>query len=401
MKQMKTAAALAIAAITMLAACGKEQVETPEIPDGKTSVWINFAYPDNARTRAEGALVTGKTAAFKPGHIIFTDATGQIITHVTIGKMITGVSSFTMDQLNNPAGSEVVVQNIPANVSRCYILSNDTAAKLGGASGFDTSLKGSNISSLLAASINVNNMNNNMGDLENVPMYGVGNVTVSPANSSTASAHTKYNAEVNVQINSLASHLQIKQFSVKDETINGNTYAITSYTVNGIYLNNVNPGMTVSGNLDTAVDNLSQPSNYSSAAGTTYAPTGSLSKMRDENNTVAQTRTMVAAPSAGAWGYNLFPQTTVPSIIVKLSSVTFTTNGANPQTIPGIQWLTISAFKENGTPVTSFKANQIYTLSDIKFKYSDLSTIPNAKKIDVLVKVTMFDWLNHEIVWGK
>lgn len=399
MKQMKTAAALAIAAITTLAACGKEQIETPEVEDGNTSAIISLAYP--AKTRAAGPAVDTQTAEFKPGHIFFTNAAGKILVHVTVGKTppISGVTSYSLNDLTNPAGSEVVVANIPSSATRCYILSNDDGAKI---NGLNTDMKGKYISTILNATVHAININDNTGGLSNAPIFGVGSVVSSAPNSTTATNHTHYTAEVNVQLNSLVSHLQIKKISAKEELVGGDKFAITAFNVDGIYLNKVNPRMTIKGDLTTAIDNLSDPANYSSStSGSAYYSTGALYRLSDEPRLIASGLPLAVSPSQGAWGYNVFPQTEVPSIIVKLSNVKYITNGTNEQTIPGNMWLTISSYKEGSVPVTSFKANQIYTLSDIKFALSDLTAVPNTKQINVNVKVTMFDWVNHELVWGR
>jgi hypothetical protein len=404
MKNFKTIAAL-FAATVMLASCGKESVETPAGGDGTTSVKIGISYPEGAETRAVGpALADDYQATFKPGHIFFTNASGVIDTHVTVdaATAISGVTNFTTNELTT---GEVVVTGISSTASMCYIISNDVAAKLAG-TGITSNQKGNNISTILDDLFSVSNMQDATGNISNVPMYGVGNVQGAPANSATSVNNTSYTALVNVQIQSLASHLQIKQLTAVSVTNpDSKVYAITDYTVDGIYINNVNPTMTVDSTFpaNSIVNNGSVVGNYVTTSGSTYftgtPSTGSLAGLADEGTIT--TTALVAAPTTGYWAYNVFPQTDVPHIIVKLSGVKYTVDGGAVQTIPGNQWLTIAKYKEGTTPVTAFAADQIYTLNNIQFDYNDLTIVPEASTLDVNVTVTMFKWNNHDLDWDN
>lgn len=212
-------------------------------------------------------------------------------------------------------------------------------------------------------------------------------------------------------INSLASRIQIGKFTSENVTVGSpaTTIAITGYTLEGIYINNVNPAMTVSSTFPIAnpiVDNGSTPSNYVTTTGSAYfATTGSLAGLADEPARATTTGVVTPATSTNVWAYNVFPQSSAPHIIVKISDIDYTINGVAQSTITADKWLTIDSYKKAGaTPVelvSSFVANNIYTLSDIKFNFNDLTDTPYTTTVDVNVEVEMFKWEEHQLEWDN
>jgi hypothetical protein len=167
--------AATLAAVVMLASCGKEETGKPVDGDGTTSVKIEFSYPDSPATRAEGAPVgNGTDGVFKPGHIFFVTGTGQIDTHVGVGTTVTpstaGSVKATIEDLTKATGSEVVINGVSSAAVNCYILSNDAVLQTSDA--ISGNLEGTNISQVLAKVFPVNKLNTAAGDVANVPMYG-------------------------------------------------------------------------------------------------------------------------------------------------------------------------------------------------------------------------------------
>ncbi len=416
MKKIRTIAAFALAAMITLASCSKNE-NTGQNEDGTVSVKISFNYPDETPdTRVEGAAATAGTASFKPGHILFVTGSGLIDKHVGVYATTgtAGSEQVTIADLTNAAGSEVVISGISSSASTCYILSND-APVFSGANAITGNLEGQNISQLFSKQISVNAINNASGTLDSVPMYGTG--TVSPGTGSTATDETPYTATVSVNINSLASRIQIGKFTAQDFTPNSSVPAdvvkIKSFTVDGIYINDTYSEMNVASAVIATgpqVDNGSTIANYSKTVGTTdYTTTSGIAHMlADEPFKVAAGTPLAATPTLAYWTYNVFPKGT-PDIVVKLSNITYTitTGGVEGslqylQSNSGIQWLTIDSYKKaDNTALGDFEANNIYTLANIPFDFSDLTDVPYTTTLDVLVSVTMFDWVDVPISWNN
>jgi hypothetical protein len=414
MKKITKLAALAFAATAMLAtSCSKEDTTNGGNPDGTASVMISFSMPEGAPgSRAEGAAATAGEASFQPGHVLFVTGSGMIDTHVTIGKSapISGVTNFTIAQLTTD--ENVVVEGVSSSATKCYILSNDIAAKIGGATGITSNLKGQNISKVLGMEIAVNNMNNSPSTLENVPMYGMGDVDIDDAGTTTEGSKP-YTATVVVGINSLASRIQIGKISAKDYAPTGTTdvIKIKSFTVDGIYINYTYDKMTPASVVAAApeIDNGSTVANYLKTGTTDYSATGTAAMLADEPALAAAiVGTFLTAdqtPATNYWAYNVFPKG-IPHIIVKLSNITYTVTSnsieGDVQTITGNQWLTIDSYKKSdNSPLAAFEANNIYTLADIAFDYSDLTDVPETKSLAVLVNVEMFDWVETPLLWNN
>jgi hypothetical protein len=412
MKNFKTIATLSVATAMLATSCDKESVVDGGNGDGTTSVRISFSMPDPAKTRAEGdGAATGVEATFQPGHIFFVTGSGMIDTHVTIGKStpVSGVTNFTVAELTTD--KNVVVEGVSSSATKCYILSNDIASQIGSATGITSNLKGRNISQVLKMQIAVNNMNNNPSTIANIPMYGVGDVDVDDAGT-TAVGGKAYTATVEVAINSLASRIQIGKLSARDYTPAGSSdvVKIKSFTVAGIYINNTYDKMTPASVVATTgveIDNGSTVTNYSKTGTTDYSATGTAGMLADEPARaavyVSGVLTADQTTATKFWAYNVFPKG-IPHIIVKLSNVkyTITTGGVEgaERTITGNQWLTIDSYtKSGGSVLTAFEANNIYTLGDIAFNYSDLTDVPETTSLDVLVTVDMFDWLDTPLIW--
>lgn len=416
MKNIKSMAALALAATVMLASCGKEEVGGGNDGDGTTSVKIALSYPENTNTRAEGSAATAGEASFKPGHILFVTGSGLIDTHVTVGKTtpISGVTNFTLAELTESiTTSEVVVEGVSSSATACYILSNDEAV-FTGTDALSGSLEGTNISQVLAKVMAVSAMLDDTAPLDQIPMYGTG--TVSTATTGTTTGGKAYTATVDVPISSLGARLQIGKISAADYTpANGDVVKITAFTVDGIYLNNVNPTMSVAGTLGAIVENGATVTNYTKAGTTPYSTTGSLTTLVDEPALAAADASGVLTAdqttATNHWVYNVFPQANVtgsapvnliPHVIIKLSGVKYKINDGAEVAITPSQWLTVTTYKDAANaPVEAFAANNIYTLNDIAFDFSDLKDIPYATDLDVLVTVQMFDWVNNDISWNN
>lgn len=403
MKQFKVMVAAALVGLVM-ASCAKDnEISKDDTLTGKTSVKIQLVY-GHTDTRADGAAIADKTNLdFTEGHIFFATSSGTIDKHIGVGNSAGSIQVSKTDL----KGGEVVVEGLSGSATRCYILFTDVNAKIGSSTGITGDLRGKDISTIKSMVIPVGNINDASGAVANVPLYGEGVVeVVSPDKTSGGS---DYNAKVSVTINSLAARLQIGKISAKVYNYtndSGNqTVTIDAFTVGGIYINNFHQDMTVGSTAGTIIDGADNAGKYSTAAGTSYATGGIGEKLCDVLKTAA-TGSPLAVAANGVWAYNLFP-TTVPHIIIELTNVKYTDSATGTQiTIPS-QFIAVQSFKyapghaNAGEVVTNFAANNIYTLSDIQFNFTNMVHSPYEKTMDVLVEVQMMKWLNNGIVWNN
>lgn len=404
MKQFKVMAAVAVAGLTMLASCAKDNDKLQN--DGTTSVGIQLLY-DQGNTRAPGAAVSGTLTATN-GHIFFADAAGTINTHVGVGNTAGNVQI----SLSDLTTGEAVITGVSSQATKCYILMNDANAKIGTATGITTSLKGMNIETAVQLlSITVNNINDATGAVANVPLYGSGDVA--PATGTTTGLKP-YTAKVKVQMNALASRFQIGKITGVTKTYTDassvvHNVTIDDFTVEGIYINNFQSTYTIKNGGTSVIDGSNVPAAYSTTTGTTsYTSGGVGEKLADYVNTAASSGSVT--PTLAYWAYNVFPSTTVPHIIIKLSEVKYTDDANNVQQTVTDQFLTVSSFKYSashsepalqGQPVTSFLVSNVYTLGEIKFDYTHLTTVPYDTPMDVLAEVEMMSWVQNPIDWNN
>ena len=411
MKRFNARALAAIVALSALMSCDKEDKKGID-PGGEFSR-VKFQLSYGQGTRAEADLVAhDELLVLQAGHIFFTEANGKIGLHVGIVETAGSGPGAKQVVLSEVKNGEAVIEDVPVSVKKCYILSNDALAKIGGTGGITGNLTGQNISAVQAMTAVVPDLNTASGDVSSVPLFGVGNIA---PGSGTTAGNKPYDASVNVQINALASRIQIKKLSgvvydYKDASNADQTITIDEFTVEGIYINNYYPSMTVNSTWPQAIVNNGQTvANYASTGSTTYASTGSGYKLSD-NPALASTN-KIAAPAGGkVWAYNVFPTpaatvASVPHIVIKLSQVKFTDSAVTGQQTVQNQFLSIASIKKQGTSpaqvIDSFAANNIYTFDDIRFDYTKLSPVPETDKLDVWVTVQMMKWQNNAVDWNN
>lgn len=409
MKQFKVMAAVALAGL-MMASCAKDNGnEGNGTPSTESKVKIQVVYNhSNGGTRADANKIAHETDLdFTVGHIFFAESNGLINTHVGIDNSAGSVQVSKADLI----GGEAVIEGISTNATKCYIVMTDAAAQIGSTTGITGNLKGSNISVVKAYAIEVGNINNADGDVANVPLYGEGDVA---ADVDQTAGGKDYTSSVEVEINALASRLQVGKISAKVYTypvgsVNaGETVTIDAFTVEGIYINNFYEEMTVGSTAGTVIDGGDDATAYTTAGSTDYSSGGVGEKLTDQLAIPASNTPLAVVPATKqVWAYNLFPGASVPAVVIKLSEVKFTDSTNSTQTTVTNQFLTVKSFKyapghaDAGDDVAAFVANNIYTLSDIQFDYTDLTSVPYEETMTTLVTVDMMKWLDNEIVWNN
>jgi hypothetical protein len=390
----------AVAAILAVSSCVKDVKS--ESGDESSSVRIQVTYPVNTETRAEGTPVAnGEKLEVRAGHIFFLDK-GTIIKHVGIGNE---AGSYQVSLTDLKSG-EAVISGVTTSATECYIISNL-------ATGIDLSgdLEGKSLADELnKIDVMAGDINNSNGDVSTVPMHGQGNVDALDANPTTTTGK-KYQAKVSLTLQTIASRLQIgKIVGVTD--IQGT--AINSFTMSGIYLNVIDTRIVgwgdnylgTNGGRRTLLENKKSVSDYTPSA---YGQKNAACLMEDLSTKPAVTGPGGSlSPSPGkVWAYNLFcPR--VPHIVIHFAEVKYQ-KGSFPEVTLTNQYITIRNFKYSkdsnghymGDPVTEFKPDNVYTIDEIVFNRSHLSSIPEQEAVDVFVSVTPVTWADNEIEWSE
>jgi hypothetical protein len=386
-----------------------------------SAIRIRLHYDGSADTRAQGPIIADQTQLeMGPGHIFFTDAAGRIVHHVGIvdgevGVPYTGAGSEGVSLADLRENGEVIEQ-VSLSARKCVIVSRDALGGIAEGSGFTGNLEGTNISEVKEAMADVSDMNITTGDdagsVATVPLFGEGDIV--PA--SGTENGKDYNAAVSVTMNSVASRVQIRQISAAttpteiDEE-SSRTMTITGFTVEGIYINNYYEQMALGAQRVSEGDpvhNGTGVANYVSTSGIYFQSTGTGYNLADAVGAGDDGNVVALSGDGRGWVYNLFPTpvsnaSAVPHIVIRLSSVTVVDSSAPDTPVTyNDQFLTIGSIRDAASKaeIVQFDRNYLYTLGNIEFSFANLSSIPEAQSIDVLVSVTMMKWNNRDVEWN-
>ncbi len=434
MKMMRTI--LAVALVLSLAACSDESGRgTNEGRHDVEAVKVAVSYPQSTALRSVADPVADQEPMkLVTADIFFTDGDGVILKHVGVGND-NGSVQFSV---KNVEDGNAVVRGMTNLMVKCYIVANfePATAPIDG----DMAVGGANISTVLAKTMTVDDINVTDGSVTKLPLLGEGSVTFvnpdkSPVNGTSPDGQ-QYGGVVNVTLNSLATRLQIGKITAEDFILTEDdddnpgtpeivvrTVSVKEFEVEGIYINHFYPAEPI-GTAGPAsaslVDNGQDEANYL-ATGATYSTPG-LGDMMHDNPAYAVatddagTLTLLAgAELAGppatpkVWAYNLMPGVP-PHVIIRFSKLVITdSSNSNPteeidMSEDGSKPLFISAkgfLDSNNERVNAFAVNNVYTLDNIAFNWSDLAEVPEDESLNVQVNVTMMKWKDNPITWEK
>ncbi|MDR2937038.1 MAG: hypothetical protein LBU80_06855, partial [Rikenellaceae bacterium] len=319
MKTLKTIIITCGAILVSLASCQKEDKLTPD-REGDGSVKIQINYPES--TRAEGAKVAnGVPLTLKAGHIFFTSASGVIDRHIGIETIAGGSPTIGSEQVTiaNITAGEAVIDGVSRFATQCYIIC--------GVSTITGNQEGGNISVILANNVTVTDINDATATVNNVPLYGSGEVILGAG--TTGGTGTSYGASVDIQLGTPVSRLQIGGITAIPYTSGGGDVTnITSFTVAGIYINNTYTQMPLTSAIPSATYLLNAgqvAANYAiSGAGMYVGPAAKLTDQLSGAGATGGTGVPVRPTTGAVWAYNVLPLT-IPHVIIHLSSVTYQT----------------------------------------------------------------------------
>lgn len=374
--------------------------------NGDNSIHMRIALPNS--TRAVGEHVTNNALSVKPGFIYFT--AGNIIKKVVKMQAADATNSNEVKIADLTSSNGATITGVPASVDKCHIFANIPAGTQTAMAGITV---GSDISAVKNLSMDVTAMYDTAENgVANVPQWGAGDVTkVNPGADNESFTTT-------VQLHAIGARLQVAKIS--SANIAGTPEKdITSFVVEGIFVNNYYPTMHTDCTFDgiTIANNGSSANDYDTAAGKAYETLGGAladvaftTGLRPAGTVAAPAQITLPDGSTAnrVWGYNVWPtdnvwtptgaaKETLPHIVIRLNDIEVNGGQANAAnggyTITEPRFLTVKGLKEaNDAVITAIKNGTAYTFTDIVFTFDNITTVPEEATINGIVKVEPIAW---------
>lgn len=357
MKNFKYAILIASVIIVGFGSCSSN--DESGVVDNSITKSVYLKISGDPTTYAEGAsIANGSTVGFSSGELFFVNGSGAILDHYTISSAESANKNINLTTLT---GTGVNLSNLPGGISDVHIVGNVPT-------GITLPTTG-NISAVKATILGVATQSN----ITKVNLYGTDKLTNTSEN--------KYTAVVSLK----PTVARIELVNIKAGGV------ITSFQVDGIFIDNYYAQGKVDGNIGTITSNGTTPSSF--IDGSTEYPVSLNPSIYDWYASGLPTNSLVAAPATGVWGYNLFATeagSDVPRIIIRLSNI-LTNDGS---TITSPQFVTVKGLKEGSTSLTKIVAGKVYSIAanTLVVNESVITPKPNQSTIEVGVKVTLATW---------
>lgn len=351
---------MAIATVTMLASCQKDDNSEPnKVADTKLKVRI--ANVD--KSRAIGAPATASQITLNDGIIFILDASDKVTYKETINTTsITGVG-------------QILAQQVTKN-DKVYIVGNLTTE-------LTTELNN-------AVNLTLDDINAKLISISSAVGQDYTKVTL--ANSDALSKAITINpsnageATVNVNIAPVYSRIELASVVGADNASN----ALTSFNVAGVYVTDYHLQYSLGGLFGGTIYEQKQSLDF----------TAINSTMKNEGtwSSTGTTPNITAIPEVGkSWVYNV-PAGGLPRLIVKLNNVIGTMNSTPVDNKD--YYVTLTGYSKNGTAITKMERAKIYRVEKIAFNLDQTTEKPNENQVNLTVKVTVEDW-TIEVVDGE
>lgn len=373
MMKTKMIFASALAAVTMLASCSKENHEGTPAVNGETTKVV-LKVQDGMAVRAAGPAVSGHTIKFTSGTIYFTDVQGDIL-HV-----------FPTEGLNT--ATDQVFEEISIKSTQVYIVGNEAGLPVAG-----------NISAVLTKVTAVKDQYDATAKgLDQVTLYGDG--TLSATGRKDDDGNDIYEAEV--KVNPIASRIEFAQLTAKaTDEAGAPVDADITYQVEGIFINNFYNSILVPGVLSSDNNALvfaDKSTDFEAGSNKYAANLNSIIYDYDTAGIGALTDNVYAPATADAWVYNVLAPTNgveFPRIVIALTvtEIEGKTGGDYDYDALGEKrYIVIKGFKENGVQLTTFNAGYIYKIENLDFDVATDLVITPEGGVTAEVSVTLAKW---------
>jgi len=348
---MKKILFAAVAALFMFTSCNKD-VNTNEPTTGETqSVYVKISSGVNSKAVGNAVGAT-RPAKFNNGFLVFTGNSGMI------SKVVGIPAQVTVAELE--AGHSIT--GVPDYSNEVYVFANVP-------SGLSIPSTG-NISAVRALVATVNSQVDLTTPVDNIALYGTSSITSGAAS---------------ITVAPIAARIEIPAFNLAPGS------AITSYRVEGIFINRYYPNSTLDGKISGAnVNNGDLAAGYIGNA----APYVAGFPLFDYNTSgIGQlTSTTYAPATAGnVWYYNVMAPsdaTVAPTIIVRLTNIV-----ATGITLADPQFLTIK-LNDGTSTITKLEAGKAYNfgLTNLAFDETNLTPNPEVNTMDITCNISIIDW---------
>ncbi len=391
---------IAMAAIVAgFASCAKDNDPGANGKGGQT---LSIQLSGN-ETRSIDSPLAGTTApvTFSGGELFLVDGSGKI-EYIYKFTTATNLTNKELGITDATSADGVTITGIKASVKKAYIVGNSSA--ITGTAYAIAAVEGNNISGVkavvLTQAMEYSALNKN---LAGVTLYGEGEIE----NDTVKFPGDDTKKFVQIDLRPHVARLEVGGVKAVP-TSDTPAVAITEFNVDGIFVNNfyptisidwitrgtiVNPGQ---GDGDTYGDNK-----------TVYTTPGVLhdySATHFGNTATVLTKYPNGTDATKVWAYNLLATpvfgtgtfqnaiTYAPHIIVAINGVV----ADNGQDYSGDKFLTVNKLmKSDGiTEITHFEAGKIYTIdaADFTFTVKNIHDDAEIEPIDLRVKVTQIGW---------
>lgn len=344
----------------------------PEIPEkNDNGIDVTLSITTNPLTKALETNQVGEKAPIDPTKdllVYFMNASSSTVASYKLtDAQITAIQS----------GSGFKFTNLDESVVSVYVVGNVPSGTLPATAPGTT---------LDAINGKVQNISDQQTDnAASVVLANTGKKVKTSFTSVAAATNGNLQFTVAVELTPIVSRIQIKKVSV-DETI-------TSFKLEGIYIDNFYPQMTIGGAF-SGIDIVTADDKADFDA--TKEPYKTTNLYDESTSGLVQNPFGATTPQV--YGYQIFPTTStahenVPYIILKISNIV--TSSAATRNIPaGTYYVAVKAYKNTGlsTSVTAFSPGFIYTIDDIPVSENNIVTDPTNSLINVTVNVTVKAW---------
>ncbi len=349
----------------------------PEIPEKKDNgIDVTLSITTNPLTKALDNSQVDASAPIdvnKEFIVYFMDASGNTVTAYKLTD--TQISAIQ----NSTVGAGVKFTNLDPSVVSVYVVANVPSGTL------PATAPGTTLTDINGAIMNISDQQAN--NAASVVLANTGKTFKTGFTQGDDASNGNKQFTVAVELTPIVSRIQIKKVSA-DATI-------TSFKLEGIYIDNFYPQMTIGGAFTSITIQHATDKATFDATQVPYTTTN----LYDEDKAAGLVQNPFGATTPQVYGYQIFPTTStahenVPYIILKISNIV-TSSAATRNIIPtGTYYVAVKAYKDktSSAPVTTFSAGNIYTVDDIVVSENNIVTDPTKGLINVTVGVTVKQW---------